>query len=547
MTRTISLFVLILSLIFSLGFGFAQTIDIDIGSPSASTPRVGNISTSATLDSATITWLTDKPADSEVEYGTTIGYGFLSNLDPALINNHNIVITNLQPSTLYHFRVRSADEFGFFYESSDNTFTTSSVQIPDTVAPYVSINLLDNSTINGSIIIDLFANDNVAISYIELYKDGAFFLNDTSAPYQYMLNTLNDPNGLHTLSARAFDTSNNQGFSSTINIFINNSANSSAPPTVSDVSVTLTTDSATITWLTDRSADSQIEYGLDTNYGLFTQLDSILTISHTVLVPGLQQSTTYHYRIRSADAFGLQPSVDHVFTTITSLSSTSGGGLSSTPVLPETKKPVSTSPVDAIKLTYDLQPNIPTRLGIPENFPIKILSIQGSQSSSAIIEVKKINSPNIPEPSAKVYSYVRIDLNIPVTNLSAEIEFDVPVEWVESNGFVPDQIKLLRYSEVWERLNTNYIGSTSTNYQFRAVTPGFSVFAVVGDTYQTTNQEEIIIPPIISAESKYSVPFQYFIISAVMFIIAILLYLYYRRKRKSKYEKILNQIHANMS
>jgi hypothetical protein len=54
-----------------------------------------------------ITWTTDKPSTSQVEYGTTIVYGLLSPLDSRLVGAHSVTLDNLLPSTLYYFRVRS--------------------------------------------------------------------------------------------------------------------------------------------------------------------------------------------------------------------------------------------------------------------------------------------------------------------------------------------------------------------------------------------------------------------------------------------------------
>jgi chitodextrinase len=76
-------------------------------------------------------------------------------------------------------------------------------------------------------------------------------------------------------------------------------------PTVSSVSATnVTNGSATINWLTNEAATSQVEYGLTTAYGQLTALDSALITPHTMTLTGLAQQTTYNYRVRSKDAAG---------------------------------------------------------------------------------------------------------------------------------------------------------------------------------------------------------------------------------------------------
>jgi hypothetical protein len=57
--------------------------------------------------SVLVTWNTDKPATSQVEYGRTIVYGTLTPIDPTLVTAHSVTLTNLQENTTYHFRVRS--------------------------------------------------------------------------------------------------------------------------------------------------------------------------------------------------------------------------------------------------------------------------------------------------------------------------------------------------------------------------------------------------------------------------------------------------------
>ena len=90
------------------------------------------------------------------------------------------------------------------------------------------------------------------------------------------------------------------------------------PPQISSVATqNLTSNTAQIVWQTDEAADSQVEYGLTTNYGVSTPLDLTQTISHTMTLSGLQANTTYHYRVKSKDAAGnLATSNDFTFTTL---------------------------------------------------------------------------------------------------------------------------------------------------------------------------------------------------------------------------------------
>jgi len=57
--------------------------------------------------SATITWMTDLPSDSQVEFGDSINLGTQTSINSALTTAHSVSISNLTPDTNYIFRVKS--------------------------------------------------------------------------------------------------------------------------------------------------------------------------------------------------------------------------------------------------------------------------------------------------------------------------------------------------------------------------------------------------------------------------------------------------------
>jgi hypothetical protein len=75
-------------------------------------------------------------------------------------------------------------------------------------------------------------------------------------------------------------------------------------PLITDVAANPTSTGAIITWSTNEPSASQIEYGLTTEYGSSTTLDSSKVTSHSQTISGLTPSLTYHYRVRSSDAAG---------------------------------------------------------------------------------------------------------------------------------------------------------------------------------------------------------------------------------------------------
>ncbi|OGP86566.1 MAG: hypothetical protein A2V87_11705 [Deltaproteobacteria bacterium RBG_16_58_17] len=77
--------------------------------------RAGSI----TSGSALITWTTNLPASSTVEYGLTTTYGNTAT-GASGVTGHNVSLTGLNSGTIYHYRVTSDN-----VTSADYTFTTT--------------------------------------------------------------------------------------------------------------------------------------------------------------------------------------------------------------------------------------------------------------------------------------------------------------------------------------------------------------------------------------------------------------------------------------
>jgi hypothetical protein len=97
-----------------------------LGSIDTTPPVISQVaSTDVTVSHATVTWTTNKAADSQVLYGKTTSYGSSTAVDEALTNSHAQNLSGLSPNTLYHFRVRSLDAEGNPAVSADYTVTTA--------------------------------------------------------------------------------------------------------------------------------------------------------------------------------------------------------------------------------------------------------------------------------------------------------------------------------------------------------------------------------------------------------------------------------------
>ncbi len=106
-----------------------STADLLVPTNDTTPPVLSGVrATNITDTTALILWTTDEAADSLVEYGTTASYGRAST-NPALVSNHSMALAGLNPSTTYHFRVKSKDDSDNQAVSGDFAFTT----LPDGV------------------------------------------------------------------------------------------------------------------------------------------------------------------------------------------------------------------------------------------------------------------------------------------------------------------------------------------------------------------------------------------------------------------------------
>jgi hypothetical protein len=77
---------------------------------SSSPPKISALKAEPGTDgSATISWTTDVPSDSRVEYGTSESSPNKSVSDPASTPSHSLKLTGLQADTTYYYRVSSTD------------------------------------------------------------------------------------------------------------------------------------------------------------------------------------------------------------------------------------------------------------------------------------------------------------------------------------------------------------------------------------------------------------------------------------------------------
>ena len=284
----------------------SDSISPEISAVSASTP---------TSNSVTITWTTNELSNSLVDFGITTSYGTTQGDSAISDTSHSVTLTGLAPATDYFYRVKSIDTTGNL-STDDNstngyTFTTAAGADPgDVTAPIITFDSgTDIGTPTSSSITITWTTDEDSDSIIGFSLDTSFSSEEGSATmatsHSVILNNLSqDTTYKFQIKSRddngnlATENNSLEGYT-----FTTLAGGDSTKPVISDVTVSSTTDTtATITWTTNENSNSLVDHG--TVQGTYTSsggnaLDSVT--SHSAIITGLTASTTYYFRVRSAD------------------------------------------------------------------------------------------------------------------------------------------------------------------------------------------------------------------------------------------------------
>ncbi|KKQ06029.1 MAG: hypothetical protein US16_C0027G0007, partial [Candidatus Moranbacteria bacterium GW2011_GWE2_36_40] len=237
-----------------------------------------------------------------INNGTDTNYGNIFG-NNTLTTTHSVQLpSDLSQNTTYHYRIRTSDALGNLTVSADNTVQTS-VNPVDTIEPViseVSISSPSVTTITAS-----WTTDENSTSYVAYSLDGTTFVEQGSATLtqNHSVTVVGlVPNTDYELQIKSSDAMGNVA------------TDDNAGANYTQRTHNIDGESVVITWITDISADSQVEYGTDANYGTKIVLEED-NISHSVTVKSLIPGATYHFRVHSiAQTEGV--SSDHFFTTL---------------------------------------------------------------------------------------------------------------------------------------------------------------------------------------------------------------------------------------
>jgi len=268
-----------------------------------------------TSSSAVITWTAGKPLSGVIEWGKTNTYEFNRAVSGQPGIQQMVILSGLKPGSTYHYRFTLKDQGGTPVTSLDHTFSTLEQLSGGTIV----ISRVRPSRITPTMATIAWVTERPATAKVE-YGETTLYgslttSNNYSTDHALDLKQLSPVTSYH-YRVISMDKAGNEAVS-TDQVFITADPSDRTAPVISDISITgISYDSATINWVTNKLATSQVEYGTNTSYGNTFSPDDSTVYSHTVTLVDLDYSKTYHFRITSEDWAGnLSISPDATFVT----------------------------------------------------------------------------------------------------------------------------------------------------------------------------------------------------------------------------------------
>ncbi len=270
----------------SSGDGVFATSQVPLAIENVSVDSVGQMW-------AAVSWTTNRPSNSVVEYGLTAEYGDSTEVDPALVETHSVVVDGLSPGTVYHMRVRSSDGGIPPAVSGDAEFSTA-------LAP-LSLTGVEVAETGDTWAVIRWTTDRAADSRVEYglsiqYGDSSATDPRLVTAHEITLSDLEPGVGYHFRAwsddgSAAPAASDDQEFSTIVNEL------EMSGLTVGPIGQTW----AVVSWSTNRPAATYVAYGESDAYGQFASPGDGFATEHSATLAGLAQGTLYHFRAVSFD------------------------------------------------------------------------------------------------------------------------------------------------------------------------------------------------------------------------------------------------------
>ncbi len=316
---------------------FSEDLFTTLADPDTTAPRIINGPVVATQDaiSAIITWETDEPSNSLVQYGTS-GTSWQTLTSSAsngdMVTEHSVTLTNLSPTTTYFFSVGSQDQEGNGPLVNANATNPSSVRsfltlaTVDTAAPAISNMQMTFATDTTALITwntDEPANTLVKYGTIssDTWDGYAYEESDADMQTVHSITITNLQPGtqyvfrIGSTDAKGNGPTHNEVLGMNPSLegqFTTNAFPDTEAPQIAgsrvDIQVNVAERTAIVTWETqDEPGNSQVQYDvLSRGWGgyAYSENDAEMVRNHSVILTDLSVNTIYYVRASSVDASG---------------------------------------------------------------------------------------------------------------------------------------------------------------------------------------------------------------------------------------------------
>jgi len=277
-------------------------------------PSAGSITT----QSVTITWSTDRSADSKVQYGTTSGsYYTTQPYVSSQVTSHSVTINNLSAGTTYYYKVQWTDGDG-------NTGTSSEYSFSTTPAPSVaSVSAANIGLTTAYITFTIYNGSSATVQYGSTTSYGGTVSQSTSntgsgATYFVPLTGLSDGTQYHyriVMTDASSNSYNGEDHTDLVTL---------PRPKITTVQLAQVENTAQttilVTWKTNTDISSIVTYWPDGNSGAAKdEVNVALTRGdHQLILRGLEPKAEYMLVVKGRDKLGNEATSDsQKFTTAT--------------------------------------------------------------------------------------------------------------------------------------------------------------------------------------------------------------------------------------
>ncbi len=173
-------------------------------------------------------------------------------------------------------------------------------QDTDTTAPVVAVTTpADGAAITGMVAATATASDTAGVSRVDFYVDNILKATDTITPYTYNWDTKLYANGMHNISAKAYDAAGNVGVDT--NTVTTKNGDLTAPSVPGAVTATAATSTSVVLAWTASSDDTGVAgYSIIRNNATIASAVTGTRFTDTTALP----ATAYSYKVVAYDAAG---------------------------------------------------------------------------------------------------------------------------------------------------------------------------------------------------------------------------------------------------